>query len=244
MKKNGSTYFNVPIGIFEGFISEPKEVMCEVMDWSIYNYLSNKHEETEVMVLFKYFDEAEDYYEIINDIDFESKCFILANHLAYGKKLCEQYPSKSNPKVGVSRDICFDFYKNYKSEFHCASLLAFLAIKSILGRKTYCKITKNYLYARMDGKNKSYSDLTQVSPELQKFTNRYQFDKIIGELEDGWGLKYYSRNMRGFYVSFKLEYEELGTEVEKRRITRKRNNKKELKNAINQKILAKFGDEF
>jgi hypothetical protein len=119
--------------------------------------------------------------------------------------------------VGINRDAFFDFYKSYKDEFERACLLAFLALKSIVGNKAYIKLDNLYLLSRMDGKPRATSSIAELSNEVSKYANDYQMRKIKFELSQSWGLTTYSRYTRGFYVSFTLSLEELVFEAEKRR---------------------------
>jgi len=44
---------------------------------------------------------------------------------------------------------------------------------------------------------------------LNKLDKDYHYIKLIKSLQDNWGLKYYSKYTRGFYVSFDMDYEDL-----------------------------------
>jgi hypothetical protein len=122
-----------------------------------------------------------------------------------GKILYQSIPDNS-PKTSISIDMIFDFFRNHKTEFETACFLAFAAIKSILQRQPYSKITNEYLVGRMSGNNKAGEPLNDF---VFKFNNRYQLDKIKTELQRNWGLKMYCGKMRGFYVSFSLSHEQL-----------------------------------
>lgn len=49
----------------------------------------------------------------------------------------------------------------------------------------------------------------------KQYSKRYQFDKFMLELQLSWGLKTYSHHVRGFYVSFAYEINELALACEK-----------------------------
>jgi hypothetical protein len=95
--------------------------------------------------------------------------------------------------------------------------LGFLAIKSILQNKPYCKITNNFWLSRMSGFSKSVSDPSKLPKSILKYSNEYQTKKIKQELILEWYLVYFARYTRGFYVSFKLDLNQLTLEAEKRR---------------------------
>ena len=117
--------------------------------------------------------------------------------------------------VGLNTAIWLKYYKDEKTEFEDISFLAFLALKSILGRKTHCKVNNKYWLARMDGKPCSIENYNELSPEIYKYSTEYQTVKIKKALEDSWGLTTYSFHTRGFYVSFELTLEELVYQAEK-----------------------------
>ena len=128
--------------------------------------------------------------------------------------------------VGISTDIFWSFYNENKTDFEWECLFAFLALKSIVGAKTYCKSNNGLLYARMSG----HDSLNDGSITLSRFHR----DKIICELENNWGLKYYSRYTKGFYFGFDIGINDLVFEAEKRR----KSTKEKLRNDEKKKALA------
>jgi hypothetical protein len=93
----------------------------------------------------------------------------------------------------------------------------FLALKSIVQNKAYCKITNAYLWARMDGKASTLKPFDELSQEVKFFTSEYQTNKIKKELRNNWQLVYYGRYTRGCYYSFNLDLDQLVYVVEKKR---------------------------
>lgn len=80
----------------------------------------------------------------------------------------------------------------------------------------------------MSGKSKSVNDWKELPEHIYKYCNEYQTSKkIIPALREAWGLVYYSRYTRGFYVSFTLTLDQLVYEAEKRRKTVKDKQRKE-----------------
>jgi hypothetical protein len=140
-----------------------------------------------------------------------------------GKRLYDKTPSKC-PKTSINVDILFDFYKNNKSDFEVVTFLAFAAIRSILQKQAYSKITNQYLLSRMAGGTSKDADLPDC---LIPYNNRYQLDKIKTELQLHWGLKLYGNHTRGFYVSFSMDLEDLVYHAEK---NRKAYQERQLKN--------------
>ncbi|MFD2185599.1 hypothetical protein [Aquimarina celericrescens] len=185
-------------------MSNTKKVLNDICDYAIYNH----------SLKLEYGDELEciqssaDYYQV--------KLGNIENSYTNGEEIYYSIDDNS-PKVGIDLSIWWDYYKNEKDDFSKACLLGFLAIKSILQNKAYCKIDNRFWLARMDGRAKSINDVSDLSKELQPFSNHYQTRKIKKELRVHWNLKTYSHYTRGFYVSFQLELEQLIFEAEKRR---------------------------
>lgn len=153
------------------------------------------------------------------------------NNVAFenGKRIYKSLPPKS-PKTSITRAMIFDFYNNDKSEFEIVVFLAFAAIRSILQKQPYSKITNDYLIGRMSGNSGKGQP---VNPLLVKYTNRYQLDKIKIELQNNWGLKLYANHTRGFYVSFVLTLDELIMQAE---LKRKRYREKQLSERKNEAL--------
>lgn len=200
-------YFNFPIQLLEGFMIDTRKVLNNISDYAIY----------ESTLELEYGTELEKIREIAHFY-----CVILGNEentLINGKNLYNSIPKRS-PKVGLNLAIFWDFYKNNKSDFEKACLLCYLALKSIIGTKPYCKITKLYLLSRMDGKVCTVKN-AELSKEVRKYATRYQTEKILNELVSNWYLVYYSQHTRGLYVSFKLDLDSLALEVEKKKKSKK-----------------------
>ncbi len=208
------TYFNFPVQLLQNFMQDSKSILNDIIDYAIYEHFlfettGNKAERLKQCAQFF-------------GITLGNSTEVYNN----GKELYEFYPRESkSPKVGINRDILFDYYKNNKTEFENISLLGFLAIKSIVQNKAYCKVTLKYWLARMDGEVRS-CEFEELSEPIHKYSSRYHYGKLKEELQLNWGLKEYSNYTRGFYVSFKMSIDDLVYEVEKKRKTRKENELK------------------
>lgn len=189
--------FNFPIQLLEGFLTHKIIVLHSIFEYAIFVKA----------ISFKSDDWVQNTIEALKYYGFKipenpMRLFIT------GKSMYESIPLGS-PKVGINLSIWRDYYENDKSEFDNVCLLAFLAFKSILGRKPYCKVVNNYWLARMDGKPRSINDFDELSPRVKKYLNEYQARKIKKALENSWGLKTYSYHTRGFYISFKMNLVDL-----------------------------------
>ncbi|WP_169704751.1 hypothetical protein [Runella slithyformis] len=142
-------------------------------------------------------------------------------------------------------DIIFDFYKKPKSDFDKAVFCAFCGLRSIIGTKSYVKTNNGLLLARMFG-YRSTAEFAVVKQKPAYFKShfstaqkvRYQLtEKIIKrELSLSWGLKYYSNQSKGFYVSFSMDFESLVTHAEKSRKSTLLKQKEEAQKQIIERV--------
>ena len=128
------------------------------------------------------------------------------------------------PMINVTR--LFNFLKNEKSEFELVQLAAYIGIRSIIGKKQYCKTNKLHIVSRMFG----YTSHKQVPIDFKseylkelhkKYSHRYHIDKVIRELELNWNVLTYSNNIRGLYIAMKnkigIEALAIASEIKKRK---------------------------
>lgn len=208
-------YFNFPIQLLAGFmIDENNKTLINILDYSVY--------ENSLKLVF-----GKDLQKVVDSASFYNITLGDKNRtLKNGKMLYNSIPTNS-PKAGLNLSIFWNFYKNDKTEFDKICLLAFLGIKSIIGSKSYCKLTNLFLWSRMDGKTNAIVTVSELSNEIRKYANEYQTKKIKTALRNNWGLVHYARHTRGFYVSFKITLKQLIFEAEKRRISTKEKQYKE-----------------
>lgn len=198
------TYYNFPIQLIKGFLDNDKRCLNNILDYHLYKHSLKLECGSEI----ENFEDAAAYYEI--NLVNSNECFKNAVHLI------NSIPAKS-PRVSIASSVFWNFYQNYKSEFEKVCLLSYLAFKSILGDKPYCKVDNNYFLARLNGNVNTIENTSELEESIQKYANHYQIRKIKNELSFNWGLKTYSRQTRGFYISFKLSLEELIFQAEKNR---------------------------
>ena len=147
--------------------------------------------------------------------------------------------------VSMREKTMFDYLENKKTEFELACFCAYAAIRSILGKKPSIKMTNEFFVARMFG----FASILDMPPQFRtkniykKYTKRYNLDRIKNELIDNWGMKYYARHTRGFFVSYNLSMESLVERAERERKVHKQKVKKAGDAAILAKVLAKLEAE-
>lgn len=225
MSKEGK-YFNFPVQLLDGFLSNTKKCLDDISRYAVYDRSLALEGTPEAK-----FKSASSYLEIQFSDNKQA--------IKSGRELHDSIDFRS-PKAGINVRVWWDFYKNDKPEFEKVCLLAFLALKSIAQQKAYCKVTNNYLFARMDGKTHS-CEFEQLSAGIRKYTNDYQARRIKRELIDSWGLTTYSRYTRGFYISFTMKLEDLVLQAETKRKSVKEKQYKAREQLAIKNALAKIG---
>jgi hypothetical protein len=161
------------------------------------------------------------------------------------KEIEKQIPP-NEPQPMISKSLLFEFRDNPKSEFDLIQFLAYIAIKSILGKNPYAKVNKKLVISRMFG----YSSIKHLPDKLKpglnelraKYLHRYHFDELKLKLVENWNVITYSNKMRGFYVAIKnkVSIDELALNAEaKKKKNRIEALKKQQKEAT-AKALAKL----
>lgn len=103
--------------------------------------------------------------------------------------------------VGADKDLLFGFLENliYKTDFEIIQLLAFLAIRSIIGAGHYDIRVKHipwhYVLSRMAGHEKAVSNLDTLPKFISKYASRRLHDKLIKALCDRWHMQYFGKNL-------------------------------------------------
>jgi len=236
MSKKQQRYFNFPIILLDGFMTNDTQVFNNIYNYSIFvQSISYAEKEGFDLTVNEDIEKAVDLSDLYFGVKTGDKEKVFNN----GKYLFDRISNKA-PKAGINKDVFFEYYFNEKSDFEKACLLAFLALKSIITNKTYCKVTNAYLWSRMDGKSKSITQIDELSEDIKQFANRYQIEKFKNELVLNWNLVYYSRYTRGFYVSFKLKLNDLVFEAEKKRKSIKIKQQKLLQNEALEKALKRL----
>ncbi len=219
-------YLTFPIDLIAGGFYDPKEMINDIFSYGGY-YIADKYK----------------YRGSKADKMMAAGKFLGITYNAFtaryddGSKLFNSIPPKP-PMTSINKNMLFDFRDNSKTEFEIICFFAFIAIRSILQTKSYVKMDNQYLFTRMAGW-RSVNNEIPFPTHLLKYLNRYQIDKIFNELQT-WGLKYYARHTRGYYVSFDLTFEELVTKAEEKRKSYLAKKKKQEQSEIINRVLAKI----
>lgn len=196
-------FINIPIQLLSGFLEDSRTPIRNMYYYSLYAHVISLSKGT-VKERYKIACEYLNFQELDRE-----------ENLRRGKFLYERY--QNSPMTGVGRMIYSEYNRQEKSDFEKACFLAFHALKSIVGNKTFQKTDNRLLWSRMDGQVKTIGENSEFSEKLRFFTQEYQTLKIKRELQENWGLVYYAQHTRGFYVSFKLDLKSLIREALKRK---------------------------
>jgi hypothetical protein len=162
--------------------------------------------------------------------------------LKIGKEIEKQIQA-GEPQPMISKSLLFDFRDKEKSEFDLIQLVAYIAIKSILGKKQYAKTNKNHIVSRMFGypsiKHLPDKQKPGLKELIEKYSCRYHIDKVLLNLELNWKIITYSNNIRGMYVAMenKISIDALALIAETKKQTAKVEALKQQKKEATQKAL-------
>lgn len=207
MKKDGVIYYSFPAALMFGFWgSEEQKIRCldDVLDICAYDVWCKKGRggrvdksefrnlmEKELGLTIPY-----DYYED-KDIFYRRT-----------QKLREKYDPEIYDGLYwcISKPMFLDFRLNAKTEEERAGLLAYLAIRSIIGKRPFAKTNKYFLTSRMACNQKNIND-DELPEGIRKYRKkRYHFDKLKTMLFTAYNVAIYSdKTIRGFYASVKKD---------------------------------------
>ena len=126
---------------------------------------------------------------------------LIESILKTGKAIQKSIPPKEVlPMVG--KHILFHFRDNEKKENEVAQLLAYIAVRSIIGEKNYIKTNKQHIVARMFGFG-SVKNIKNIKSEdlFNKYSKRHHIDKLLLALQLDWNICIYSNRTRGLFLS-------------------------------------------
>ncbi|GEM_PF-4593355 len=232
-------YFNVPCTIFHNALETDKsfmEALFKVTDFILY-------------------DACKAMYKSRLDAD-EIKKKVAGYHINYfdpisswkrGEALYIELVEKAKfapAYFSISRESYWRFHDEESTEFDRALLLAYLAVKSMVGKRDMIRTNMAAICSRMDG-NTRPKGIINLSDSVKKYLNRYWSKKLLEALFEKRGVTFYGGNskhkVRGFYCSTTLTMEELITRAEadmKERRNRPKDLLKEAKKAALSKLQA------
>jgi hypothetical protein len=119
-----------------------------------------------------------------------------------GRNIMKKIPPKE-PMPMVNIRVLDDFLEGTRTQFEVEQFVGYLALRSILGKKPYCKTNYKHIRARMFGysKDSDVPDEVKQTDNYQRYCKRYHMDKLMENLRDNWYVQTYSYHTRGLYIS-------------------------------------------
>lgn len=202
----GRHYINFPIQLVHGFLTNKEPVMNKWIRYHLFN------EASKLSLFQKDKDEAFEKAASNNGISIS----LITETRKEGDKLYSQYPPQKNPMIGLSNEMFFEYRDEEKTEKEYLTLLAYLALKSIVGNKPYIKMGNDFFLSRMDGYLRNVPP-QRLSKEVKKWSSNYKLQRLKSELIQSWGLVHYGIHTKGFYISFELNLFQLAEVAEEKR---------------------------
>ena len=254
-------YYNFPITLLTGILDKPDEVFRDILAWATYDYLKRTQGENENGT--KVLNGAMGYRKIELAIEYMDYPYErrTANQgqLEWWYRHCgEVYAAHKGARTGLTRDKYWQlrerFAENpeeinsypYPNDFDTERVvwLAFLAMKSIVGNKGYCKTNDLMLFARMNGRSKAFAneqDLKEHShPLIASYYTRKKRETIRRKLAEEFHTPTHSNHDRGYYASTRLSLEKLGEVVESKRHSTMKSYNAKMRDTRD-RVLAKLG---
>ena len=159
----------------------------------------------------------------------------------------KQIPANS-PMVMIPQKKLKEFYSEEKTELEIMTFAVYLAIRSILGTKKYCRTTKEMILARAFG-FRNINELMKNPPALfEKYspTKRYWIDKALNEVvRGGWNIHVYStkKGLRGLYVGAGISVDEFENYVAEMMKAKDPKHRKQVMNKRIEEKIAKLKND-
>ena len=134
--------------------------------------------------------------------------------LQNGHNLIKMYGGGKTAQFSIDIDVFWDFHKNYHTDEERAILLAYLALKSIVGKQDFIKTNAQMWLSRMDGHTKPVKK-EQLTDKVREWATPYKIRKLKALLWKYYHVGFYSSNVHGFYASIKLTSGKLMQAVKK-----------------------------
>lgn len=200
MKKRGEIYYNFPAPLMRGFAestSKAHQCLCDVLYYNAYKVWHGRDGSIP---------DSDFYAYICNELGLsmyahETKAQLLRDT----KEMREKFQGYNGVYFSISKKMYFDFYENIEttSEEDREGLLAYLAVKSIIGTRSHALTNRFFLASRMNGNTGMVNDLPD---SIQKYTLRYWFGKLKTLLFVRYKVAIVTdKNIRGLYVSLKKD---------------------------------------
>lgn len=235
---NNNSYYNFPVSILEGFIRDTQGTLEKMLMWAAYDWIKKYSIDKKGKAKFS----IQAMRDVQDMLGFRIPCDTDEYH--FYKACAGIYSRYKGARTGISRRLYWELRdKGFIDDADKVVVLAFLAGKSILGKKDYCKTNDLLLFARMNGLDKPYKNEDELREKSHivisaHFTRRRR-DTIRRRLAEEFHLQSYSNRDRGYYISSKFTLEQLIEVVEVSRKSSSGTFKKKISDTRN-RVLAKL----
>ena len=202
---NKEIFYNAPIGLYRGFLDNDESrqrVLNDVLDYAAYiEYISIKECKNE----------EERWNKVRENLSFTGG----ENETIRQRGESFWKLHSKEPHFSLNSKIYWRFRDAYNSDEECILLLAYLALKSICGKKRWAKTTNAMWLSRIDGKNRPEwktvkgEKQLQLSKPVAKYKTNYGVRRIRALLFECYGVSFYTKHVRGFCFSTTLGMNEL-----------------------------------
>mgnify|MGYP005751759431 CR=1 FL=1 len=210
-------YLNFPIQMLEGFMIDTEYCLFQILGYAIYDTVYSEN------AIYDSCDEFWEKTEIWADSLHKREQELLVAGESWYNRISRL--EKNPPFVGIRTDLFLDFYEHESSEFEKICLLAFLAMRSIIGKASYKRMTVRYLICRMSGFPGIEVDMADPPEEIIHWMgSESKRKRIYSNLKKRYKMiKAYKAN--GIICSFKLSQTELEKVLRENRDKRIKSNK-------------------
>lgn len=162
--------------------------------------------------------------------------------LKHGKEIERTIP-EGEPYPSINKSLFYDFRDHEKTEFDMMQFACYIAIRSILGEKPYCRTNKEMILCRAFGYKSNKELPATMHPDLKalfdKYNKRYHIDRILQSIELSWNILIYSHNIRGLYIglSKKITLESMIVQAETKKKKKQIDALKQRKHEARKKAL-------
>lgn len=150
-------------------------------------------------------EEITDFYgltpEESEEVICESVYFSPDNMIEYCRDSYNRQSKKgTQPYTSITVNVFKDFWDNdhRKTDFEKASLIAYMALKSILGNKIAGYVKWELLLSRMAGNTRIVA-VDEMPKEIQRYNSRKLKDKLRKSLIEKWKVQYYFKGRNPWY---------------------------------------------
>lgn len=218
--KEESVFFNFPVSLLDELLDYPSGTFEKMLAWASYDYILRNQEINEHGSDSLH---GETGWKRIKPAAQALQYTHNGNMVKWYKYCGEIHNTYKGARTGLSQKQYWELREGFTSmlDEDKVVLLAFLAAKSILGSKVYCKTNDLLLFARMNGLDKAFANNQELKykshPVIASFDTRRKKETIRRRLIDDFHINCYSNHDRGYYISSKLSLNKLAEVVEANR---------------------------